>query len=563
MSIVKLRKVFRRKISVGLGRRRLSLGSPMEIVFWTIVLIFLVGAYQYFGGPSGGTRADTQKAQRKVSKNVAIVNGHVITREEFERLYIPRARDIPSAELVTQDRQLKLGLLNAMIERLLMLDAAKKEGVSASRADINRKLDELVQQEMNRRFPTRKALARHLKRENKTADQLKAELRARISEDRQQLTETVLFEKLENVVKARVQVSDQDLQDNYARVKARHILIMPSRLKQADDEEFKAKQAAEGANAERTTPPDKDYKALAKQKAEELLARIKKGEDFATLAKEYSHDTTSAERGGMLQSMRPPAPDSEKKTPDEFFGRNEMVPEFDKAAFALKPGEVSDVVETSYGFHIIQVLDRKVELPKDFNEKKEQYRTQLLEQRKNEAWAQYTKDLRKNATIQVEDPELAAYRALEEDKKAEALALLNKAVENDPQNTGAKYQLALLLKDTPDKDRAVKLLQELAESDTASACPDVHMQLGRIYLEQKKNKEAVEAFKAASEWAQSYEYPSFFLHQELKSKFEELGEKKLAEQEQAWIDEFTKHQEEQGGGMGMRMPLTVTPQGSK
>lgn len=91
--------------------------------------------------------------------------------------------------------------------------------------------------------------------------------------------------------------------------------------------------------------PEMDTDKIQRAKAEEVLKRVRAGEDFATLAKEFSTDPGSKDKGGDLG----------------WFGTGQMIAEFEKAAFALKPGEVSDVVQSPYGFHIIKVEERKTE----------------------------------------------------------------------------------------------------------------------------------------------------------------------------------------------------------
>ncbi len=90
--------------------------------------------------------------------------------------------------------------------------------------------------------------------------------------------------------------------------------------------------------------PELDPKE-ARGKAEEILKRVRGGEDFAVLAKEFSKDPVSAEKGGDLG----------------WFGRGRMVKEFEDAAFTLQNGQTSDLVETKFGFHIIKVNERRTE----------------------------------------------------------------------------------------------------------------------------------------------------------------------------------------------------------
>jgi foldase protein PrsA len=113
------------------------------------------------------------------------------------------------------------------------------------------------------------------------------------------------------------------------------------------------------------------------EKAKEVKQKIDKGEDFAKLAKEYSTDTATKDNGGDLG----------------FFGAGEMAAEFEKAAFALKVGEVSEPVKTDYGYHIIKVTEIKEAQEATFENSKTKVKEALLEQKMSEKYQSWIQGL--------------------------------------------------------------------------------------------------------------------------------------------------------------------------
>lgn len=166
-------------------------------------------------------------------------------------------------------------------------------------------------------------------------------------------------EYIKREVAQKVTVSDENLKSYYdtnkdefktpEMVKARHILVKADASASADD------------------------KKKAQERAETYLKKIKEGEDFAKLASELSDDPGSKPKGGDLG----------------FFPRGRMVKPFEDAAFSLKTGEMSGIVETQFGFHIIKVEDKKDSTVEPFDTVKERLRQKLLQERQRTAITEF------------------------------------------------------------------------------------------------------------------------------------------------------------------------------
>ncbi len=205
-------------------------------------------------------------------------------------------------------------------------------------------LDELVKKEMLYQEAIKKGL-------DKSADFVKK------VEEFKKLT--LVSELLEKEIMAKAKVSDQEAKEYYdkhkeefattTQIKASHILV------KTEDE------------------------------ANNVLARLKKGEKFEEIAKKESMDKGSAKNGGDLG----------------YFARGQMVPEFEKAAAALKPGEISKPVKSNYGFHIIKVTDKKAGPVIEYDRIKDLISQKLSGERQKESFDKYIADLRKTYTVEI------------------------------------------------------------------------------------------------------------------------------------------------------------------
>ncbi|MDD2318744.1 MAG: peptidylprolyl isomerase [Geobacteraceae bacterium] len=291
---------------------------------------------------------------------VAKVNGTSITREELDRaMKFMLAQSQTKQELTAeQKKNAESAVLDQLISAELLYQAGKKLTIS----DIEKQVDSQVS-EGRSKFPTQEAYDTALKKSGLTEKNIKEFARKEI----------YINNLIETQIASKVTITDADAKKFYDEnvdkfkqpetVQASHILI--------------------GVDATAST----EDKVKAKEKAAALLKRAKAGEDFATLAKENS-TCPSAQQGGNLG----------------YFSKGQMVPEFDTVAFSLKPGEISEVVETKFGYHIIKVVDKKPAGTIAFSEAKADIIKYLKIQKIQQGINELVEKLRKDAKVEIVTP---------------------------------------------------------------------------------------------------------------------------------------------------------------
>ncbi|HBI93385.1 MAG: peptidylprolyl isomerase [Terrisporobacter othiniensis] len=295
-------------------------------------------------------------------KAVAIVNGQNITLENYQKLlYLNKSSmesyygsDIWSKKMEdgkTYSDTLKEMVLQTMIGSEVIYQQAEKDKVIPT--------DKQVQDQIN-------SFNESTKNNSEYQEQLK---KMGINEDflKFQFTRDLANTNLQKKFEEDTKISETEMKKYYEdnkksfytdTVTASHILL---KTQDSEGKELSAEKKKE-----------------AKKKAEEALAKVKSGEDFAKVAKKYSQDS-SASKGGELGT----------------FGRGQMVSEFEKAAFNMKKGEISDIVETEYGYHIIKVTGR-VDKQETYNDVKDKIKTTLAGQK----YTEYVEKLKKDSKIE-------------------------------------------------------------------------------------------------------------------------------------------------------------------
>lgn len=277
---------------------------------------------------------------------VAKVAGEEIKKEEFKKVFDIFKKQYEQQfgeEVWTQEVEgrkfidvAREKLLDMMVDERLEKNKAAELGITVTDDEINSEVEKA-----KKYFDTEEKFNEYLKGQGMDLDYFKESVRKEL-----------LTNKLKEKLTADLAVTDAELKSYY----------------DANQSEFKSVKASH-------------ILLDTKEEAEKMLARVKAGENFNELAKQYSKDPSAKENGGDL----------------DYFRHGDMVEPFEKAAFALKPGDISDIVQSDFGFHIIKVEDSKID---KFEDVKEQIRTNLLGQKKNTEYSKLLENMRKEAKVE-------------------------------------------------------------------------------------------------------------------------------------------------------------------
>ena len=288
---------------------------------------------------------------------IAVVNGVIISQGEFDReldFFVRRAapegQQLPELQLA----KIQNDVLESLIDREVLFQESQKKGIEVKADEISDQLKKIKQ-----RYPDEAQFAEMLKGIGLTESDVQTQIKRGMA----------IQQLIDKEVGDKVKISDEESKQYYdthpeffkqpEQVNASHILI------KVDENASEAQ------------------KAEARKKIQEVQQKLQKGEDFATLAKTYS-EGPSAPQGGNLG----------------YFRRGQMVKPFEDAAFKLKPGETSDIVETRFGYHLIKVVDKQPEKTLAYAEIKDRLNELLKKQKLETEVDVYIDSLRKDAKIE-------------------------------------------------------------------------------------------------------------------------------------------------------------------
>ncbi|MGB4600065.1 MAG: peptidylprolyl isomerase [Trichlorobacter sp.] len=275
-------------------------------------------------------------ASKALSDPVARVNGVPIAAADFAKAYKALSAAQGGAQVPPgKEQEAQQFVLNQLISAELMYQLGQKTPV----ADMDKKVDETITR-LKGRFKTEDEFRKGLDQQGLNEKELRELIRRNV----------VIENHIEQTIASKIKVTEQEIREFYDKnpetftmpeqVRASHILITVDSKASADD------------------------KQKARAKADELLKQVKAGADFAKLAKDNS-GCPSNKQGGDLG----------------YFSKGQMVKPFEDAAWAMKPGEVSGVVETQFGYHIIKVTEKRAKDKMPFDALKGRIETSLKQRK--------------------------------------------------------------------------------------------------------------------------------------------------------------------------------------
>lgn len=286
---------------------------------------------------------------------IARVNGEDVKKEDFERMI--HTIEARAGQPIPADRRDEIlrGALDQLITYTLLSQESRSRGVKVDEAEIDAKMTQLKGQ-----FPTQQAFDKALQDRGMTMDSLKKDARVDLSVTKLMDAEVATLPGPSDADAKAFYDKNPDKFKEDESVRASHILV---RVDEKADAAAKKKARAE---------------------IDSVLQQAKAGADFAKLAQEHSQDGSAAQGGDL-----------------NYFPKGQMVPAFDKVAFELKPGQISDVVTTQFGYHIIKVVDHKAARTVPFDEAQPKIKEFLAGQKKQEHADAFVETLKKKAKIEV------------------------------------------------------------------------------------------------------------------------------------------------------------------
>jgi peptidyl-prolyl cis-trans isomerase SurA len=294
-----------------------------------------------------------------VDRVVAVVNQEIITFSEVEKMANPLKESVVTKDRFERQQQLQeiyRKTLEKLIEEKLIEQEVKKSGIKVSSKEIEAAIEEVKR----RNVATQEDLEKALAGEGLTLEIYKKQIEKGIQWKR----------LLSWMVRVETKVGEKELRDFYQKNIDRYRV----------NETYRASHILFIVRKEAT--PDEIQ--VIKKKCLKVLEKIKEGEDFGEMALLYSEDTSSRDRGDL-----------------GYVKKGELLPTFEKEVLRLKIGEVSGIIRTEFGFHIVKLLDHKGIDPLPFEEVKERVHTDYYDSEMEKALRQFLSTLKEKSIIEI------------------------------------------------------------------------------------------------------------------------------------------------------------------